>query len=226
MTLWRPDDSEQTPDLAHGFEGRRRWLEDALDAWRVEYYDSRDSSPLSVSGRILYHLGHIALRAHLRDLYAVAGSEYCLLPRIGADFVEHGTQAAPSVVPALKVWVRSADAPIAAEHAVRLLSAANFPQPSDNRHSPPGVFLSILVLWIFLKYHGAAIHHTFDTAELMRLLGTVPSAYSVLKGGLRYMVNNTSWKVCSAFAMVLAKMVDRDEAPSPHIHSPQSTRSI
>jgi len=75
-TLWRPDENEFSPDLGHGFEGRRRWLEDALDAWRDEYYDHRDRSPMSISGKVLYHLGHIALRVHLRDLYAASGSEY------------------------------------------------------------------------------------------------------------------------------------------------------
>jgi hypothetical protein len=74
-TLWHPNENEFSPDLAHGFDGRRRWLEDALDAWRDEYYDARDHSTLSVSGKVLYHLGHIALRIHLRDLYAVSGSE-------------------------------------------------------------------------------------------------------------------------------------------------------
>jgi len=88
------------------------------------------------------------------------------------------------------------------------------------------VFLAILVLWVFLKYHGAAIHQSFDTGEVLRLFGSTPSAYTVLKGGMKYMVNNKAWKLNSAFAMVLAKMVDQDDPPSPPILSPCSARSI
>jgi hypothetical protein len=76
MTLWHPDEPDKQPDLQHGFEGRRRWLEDALDGWRDEYYDEDSYSPLSIAGKVLYHLGHIALRTHLRDLYAIASSEF------------------------------------------------------------------------------------------------------------------------------------------------------
>jgi hypothetical protein len=108
---------------------------------------------------------------------------------------------------------------------VRLLAAVGFPGPSENRLAVPGVFLAVLILWVFLKYHGAAIHRTFDTSEVMHLFGSVPSAYGVLKGGLKYMVDNKTWKLGSAFAMVLAKMVDQHEPPSPHTRSPCSTCS-
>jgi hypothetical protein len=72
---WRPDEKDFSPELAHEFERRRRRLEDALDVWRDEYYDPQDCSPLAVSSKALYHLGHILIRFNLRDLPGAASGE-------------------------------------------------------------------------------------------------------------------------------------------------------
>lgn len=53
-----------------------QWLEDALDLWGEEYYNRLGPDYLSQGARGLYHLGYISLNAHLRELYAISGSEY------------------------------------------------------------------------------------------------------------------------------------------------------
>lgn len=218
MTLWHPDEPEKHPDLQHGFEGRRRWLEDALDRWRDEYYDEDSYGPFSIAGKTLYHLGHIALRVHLRDLYAVAGGK-------------HGS----SQQSALRLWVRSPDAPVAAEHATRLLAVVGFPDASDNRYAPTAVLMGVLTLWVFLKHHGAAIHASMDTRELRSLFGgAFPSAHMVLRAGLQYMIDSRGgWKLCSAFAMALAMLVDSENGalnlsprPTSDTSRPLSMRSL
>jgi hypothetical protein len=89
------------------------------------------------------------------------------------------------------------------------------------------VFIATLVLWAFLKGHGPAIHPSFDTREIMRLFESVPSTYSLLRGSTKYMVNNKRWKLGQGFALVLARMMDLDEAPSsPPLRSPQSAHSL
>jgi hypothetical protein len=50
-------------------------LEDALADWHTEYYNYGENGPLTEAGQALYHLGMIALNAHLRELYTAAGSK-------------------------------------------------------------------------------------------------------------------------------------------------------
>lgn len=83
-------------DPGGGFEGRKlvslmralqdslradtQWLLGALDVWSSHYYNSgSNADEVMRSGRVLYHLGHIALRVDVRQLYAAAGSESRLL---------------------------------------------------------------------------------------------------------------------------------------------------
>lgn len=53
-----------------------QWLREALDYWKSWYYNARTVSPMLQSGRILYHLGHVALSANAKTLFIAAGSKF------------------------------------------------------------------------------------------------------------------------------------------------------
>lgn len=118
-------------------------------------------------------------------------------------------------MPALRRWVASRESPIAVSHAIKVLVECGVPEPTDNRYAPPAVFVAILAIWVFIKFNGIDLHQ-FDPTELISVFGecmpTQPQGYNVLRGGMKYLISCKEWKMSAAFALVLAKILDDEEA--------------
>lgn len=125
---------------------------------------------------------------------------------------EFGPQQATEVLPALRHWATSPYSVRASTHALRLLKVFEFPQPNANFYAPVSVFVATLCLWVFVSLKPPTANVGENELETFKALygdatPVVPSV--ILKMGVRYLSGCKEWRIGSALALVLAKMMDQ-----------------